>query len=196
MRIALAGLWFLLAGWFLLGSSTGRDAVLGELQRAARVDPEAISSEPSRTPLTDPPRILLGGVEQRCSDCHDLFSSREPTPATLRQHREVVLDHGLNDRCYNCHSNPERTTLVLRDGTEVPFGESTSLCAQCHGTVFRDWERGMHGKTLGSWDPASPEFVRLECVSCHDPHAPAFEAIVPLPGPASRHAQPRSGSER
>ncbi|MDP6408758.1 MAG: hypothetical protein QGI46_05230, partial [Planctomycetota bacterium] len=121
MRLLLAGLWFALAAWFLLGSSAGREDVLGELARAPKINPLELSTEPLRFPLTDPPHLTLGGVEQRCSDCHDLFSSREPTPTTLLQHRGIVLDHGLNDRCYNCHSNPERTSLVLRDGSEVPF---------------------------------------------------------------------------
>jgi len=65
----------------------------------------------------------------------------------------------------------------------VPFSDVQSLCAQCHGPVFRDWERGTHGKTLGAWDLSSPDAHRLTCTECHNPHSPAYEPIEPLPGP-------------
>ncbi len=72
---------------------------------------------------------------------------------------------------------------MLHDGTRIGFNYAPRLCAQCHGTVFRDWERGTHGKTMGSWDADDPRRHRLACNDCHDPHSPAYPKFAPLPGP-------------
>ena len=37
------------------------------------------------------------------------------------------------------------------------------------------------------WNRAMGPIVREECTSCHDPHAPAFPKIIPMPGPRSMH---------
>ncbi len=34
----------------------------------------------------------------------------------------------------------------------MPFTESYRLCGQCHGTQYRDWRSGIHGKRTGYWD--------------------------------------------
>jgi len=62
----------------------------------------------------------------------------------------------------------------------VPFTESYRLCGQCHGTQFRDWRTGIHGKRTGYWD--GPKRYLL-CVHCHNPHSPRFAALQPLPPP-------------
>lgn len=147
------------------------------------VDRSVLTSAPPRQALGDPPTVLLGGLRQRCSNCHRLFPSRPETPADLQQHRDVVLDHGLNDRCHNCHSPANHEKLLLENGVEIPFGEAVRLCARCHGPTYRDWLAGMHGRTQGSWDPRSGRQSRLSCTQCHDPHKPAQTPLVPLPGP-------------
>jgi hypothetical protein len=68
------------------------------------------------------------------------------------------------------------------------------LCAQCHGTTYRDWQRGMHGKTMGSWDKSSGKQRRLLCTECHNPHAPAYGRLAPLPGP--RTLRMNAGDEK
>ena len=156
------------------------------------VTAEQISTAPRRVPLTDPPRVSIGGVDQKCSDCHALFNSLDVTPSDVKQHLNVEMRHGLNGRCFNCHVKDERNVLLLNDGTHVGFSDSTALCANCHGTTFRDWERGMHGRTMGSWDASSGEQWRLRCVDCHNPHSPAFGQIEPLPAPNTlRMVEPR-----
>jgi hypothetical protein len=147
------------------------------------VSREEISTSPVRQPLSDPPRILLGGYEMHCMECHRHFESRPETPRVLMQHRHVVLDHGLNDRCLNCHDRDDRNKLVLDGGRLIPFAEADMLCAQCHGTAWRDWERGAHGRTNDYWDITQGPMRRLVCIECHDPHAPAFAPMRPLPGP-------------
>ena len=177
----LASLWFAMAGWFLW-SGAGPDPAAAAPARA-EIPASALDPLDLRASLGDPPTIFLGGVEQRCSDCHALIPAREIEPEFLMQHRHIRLDHGRNDRCTNCHDLEDKNSLVLRDGTTLGFARSTELCGSCHGTLLRDWERGIHGRSRGSWDTASPERSRLRCVDCHDPHRPAFGSVEPLPGP-------------
>ncbi len=149
----------------------------------AIVDRADISSQPLRIPMTDPPMIKVGGYMKKCSECHALFSSPGERPLPLNQHRDIVQAHGMGDRCYNCHDREERGRFALPGGETIPFGDVSRLCATCHGTTYRDWELGMHGRTSGSWNPASGEQMRLTCSECHDPHAPAFGLMMSLPGP-------------
>jgi hypothetical protein len=93
------------------------------------------------------------------------------------------MRHGINDSCVNCHAREDRERLVLHDGTDVAYSDVETLCRQCHGPVYRDWTRGAHGKTIGSWVVGSAEAERLTCTACHDPHSPRYEGIEPLPGP-------------
>jgi hypothetical protein len=49
--------------------------------------------------------------------------------------------------------NPDdRDVLRLANGDLVSFEESYNLCGQCHGTIFRDWKAGIHGKRTGEWN--------------------------------------------
>lgn len=150
-----------------------------------------------RKPMGDPPTAVIGGYTHACNECHQLFSSPPLERRTLMQHTHITLNHGMNDRCFNCHDRANRERLVLHDGTPLRFDEVPRLCSQCHGTVFRDWQRGTHGKTLGSWDTTRGDQHRLICNDCHNPHSPAYPKIEPLPGPRtlrmgdqSEHHQP------
>lgn len=168
------------------------------------VTAEQIEPVPVRTPMADPPTTVIGTYAQRCSSCHRLFDSTEPTPEKLNQHVDLVHDHGLNSRCFNCHDNEDREKLVLRDGTKISMADALQLCSQCHGPTYRDWTKGIHGKTMGSWDASSGKQVRLKCTECHNPHAPAFDPMellpgprtlrAPLPDPSEHHESPSSGS--
>ena len=136
-----------------------------------------------RQPIGEPPVILVGGFEHRCNECHRLFNSPPVERRTLLQHTAIQFNHGMNNRCFNCHDRTNREKLALPDGTLIGFDEVPRLCSQCHGTVYRDWQRGTHGKTMGSWDATSGKQHRLNCNDCHDPHSPAYKPIQPLPGP-------------
>jgi hypothetical protein len=167
-----------LAVWFLLNPDVaGIPRVV-----PTRVDRQEISTRPMRQPLDDPPAIEAGGFRLRCNECHRFFLPPPQPSRRLMQHRDVVLDHGLNDRCLSCHDHFDRERLVIRSGS-LPFSEAPRLCAECHGTTYRDWERGTHGKTMGSWDAALGARHRLSCIECHDPHVPAFAPMSALPGP-------------
>lgn len=147
------------------------------------VDAALLEVGPRRAPLGDPPMIEVEGAAENCRACHQIFRSASPAGAVLSYHHDIVLVHGMNDRCVNCHDIEDRERLTLRDGTTIPFSQTPLLCAQCHGTAFRDWERGTHGKTLGSWVTGSESQRRLSCNECHDPHSPRYPSYEPLPGP-------------
>lgn len=186
---ALVGPGFLLlAAWFLRGPDTVR-VPAGE---PVAVDPAQLSIAPRREVLGDVPSIEVDGVQRTCVECHALFEPSVETPKVLKIHAGVHLDHGINDRCRNCHHLQDRDMLVLHDGREIRFSESEFLCAKCHGPTFRDWELGAHGRSNGYWDLTRGERVRLKCSQCHDPHnprVPAMDPLVPLPGPRDPSAE-------
>lgn len=171
--------------------------VRAEAERVQRT--ACLTTQPLRQCQTAPPSAVVNGFARDCQDCHRVFASREVTPRPLRQHQEIRMDHGLNDRCLNCHHPTNRNLLVLRDGSGLAFDHEEELCAQCHGTTYRDWQQGMHGKTLGFWSTALGTQRRLVCTECHDPHRPAFDSYAPLPGPQTfrmgeQHALARESS--
>lgn len=179
-----------LAAWFVLGSPRTQVPAAP----SALVSRDLIRPGARRGMTGEPPEVVVGGFRHRCNECHRLFDSPPVDRRTLVQHTEIVLRHGMNDRCFNCHDHRDRERLVTRTGT-IGFDEVPRLCAQCHGTVYRDWERGMHGKTMGSWDASSGAQRRLTCNECHDPHSPAYPVIAPLPGPNTLRMGDQSPSE-
>lgn len=185
-------MFILLAVWFLFGPS-GADIPIPE---AAAVTAADIDPAPRRSPvLTDPPVVKLNGFERDCQDCHRILNFERDGDRPRYQHTDIVLKHGLNDRCVDCHAVDNRNRLAVDHEVSVPFTESSRLCAKCHGPTYRDWDVGVHGKSVGAWDPESPDRKRFDCVQCHDPHAPAYEAMAPLPGPntlrmGKRHPAP------
>ncbi len=129
------------------------------------------------------PRIQLAGFTYRCSDCHDLFRSPSETTRTLTQHVHIVLKHGINTRCFNCHHPTHRDFYVDDYGQEIPYDQPQLLCAKCHGPVYRDWLNRSHGRTNGYWNASMGPMPRRKCVECHDPHQPPFPPMTPAPPP-------------
>lgn len=187
--------WLLPVGFGALAAflAFGPSPSEGGVPRADRpgVDRAHLLVKPLREAMSDPAHILVDGLPQNCNGCHQIFTSASPAGATLTYHQDMELSHGLNDRCINCHDPGNRERLTLRDGTTVAFAATPQLCAQCHGTTFRDWERGTHGKTLGSWVTGSEDQRRLSCNECHNPHSPKYEPFTPLPGPNSLRQGPQ-----
>lgn len=142
----------------------------------------AIDTTPVRQPALHS-RITIGVYTYRCSECHMLFPSPPETDRPLTQHRDIVLEHGINDRCFNCHHRQDRDAFADDRGGPIPYDQPQMLCAKCHGLVYRDWTHGVHGRTNGYWDADQGPVRRLKCIECHDPHAPAFAAMRPAPPP-------------
>ncbi len=177
--------WVLCAGFVVLAGvlfASPRSVEI-PIAPANAVDRSLLVVGPRREAMKDPPRLLVEGVPENCNACHQIFKSSHAGGEAINYHQELKLSHGLNNRCMNCHDAQDRERLTLRDGATVSFAESPRLCSQCHGTVYRDWEKGTHGKTLGSWVTDSQSQRRLVCNECHDPHSPKYEAMQPLPGP-------------
>ncbi len=116
-----------------------------------------------------------------CSECHADMEPDTERRELEDMHDDIVLDHGPKDRwCFDCHNVDDRDRLRLANGTLIEFDESYRLCGQCHGTIFRDWRQGIHGRRRGYWN--GPKSYLL-CAHCHNPHAPTFRQIEPLPPP-------------
>ncbi|TAN45153.1 MAG: hypothetical protein EPN22_03930 [Nitrospirae bacterium] len=113
-----------------------------------------------------------------CSKCHQFRATNKTKRKLHEYHTAVELKHAEEQRwCYDCH---EGNKLRLQNGQLINFDKSYQLCGQCHGTIFRDWKAGLHGKRTGSWD--GEKLYRL-CVSCHDPHKPKYRPIEPKQQP-------------
>jgi hypothetical protein len=116
-----------------------------------------------------------------CSDCHAGMTPNLKRRELTDFHTEIVLHHAEGQRwCLDCHNPQDRDTLRLVSGEVISFSESYRLCGQCHGDKFRDWRVGIHGKRTGFWNG---DKQYLLCAHCHDPHAPAFKPLKPLPPP-------------
>lgn len=136
---------------------------------------------------TAPPRatkgldLVRGNWTYNCMECHTLLPARWHYDRPMVQHEDIHLDHGNNRFCLNCHHPKNRNAFVDYDGTEIPQAQVVQLCAKCHGTIYRDWEAGVHGRQNGHWNPSMGEQTKLRCIQCHDPHSPKFKEMKPLP---------------
>lgn len=116
-----------------------------------------------------------------CSSCHAEMKP-DPRRRTLRdEHGGISLRHAAGQFwCLDCHHPDSRDNLRLISGESLPFTESYRLCGQCHGKQLHAWQVGLHGKRTGHWNGTA---VSLLCTHCHNPHAPKFAALKPLPPP-------------
>ncbi len=134
---------------------------------------------------------------RNCAECHPAndpvkleYDAAGVVIAPPAHQGLLAMAHGRNFRnenCYNCHDRDQLDQLHTADGAKLKFDQATLLCASCHGPTYRDWEAGVHGRTGGHWDRKAGPINREECTSCHDPHAPAFTGLIPMPGPHLLH---------
>lgn len=116
-----------------------------------------------------------------CSDCHNNRKTNPNRRVLKEEHLDIVFDHAEESRwCLDCHDPKKRNWLRLTAGKLISFDKSYVLCGQCHGTIYRDWKVGVHGKRTGFWNG---EKVYRVCVHCHNPHNPKFKPLKPLPPP-------------
>ena len=73
------------------------------------------------------PVVRLGGFDRTCMECHQMFQSQPETPGDIFQHDHIKLDHGLNDRCFNCHHKENRDLLVLQGTRTIGYDASERL---------------------------------------------------------------------
>jgi formate-dependent nitrite reductase cytochrome c552 subunit len=143
-----------------------------------------------------PPTIKTGAFDDKgnpitiaCATCHTTkpanTDAKLGTALTLF-HQGLVGKHA-NLSCVSCHNAADGYgTLRLADGKSLPYSEVMTLCAQCHGPQFRDYQHGAHGGMNGHWDLSKGPRVRNNCIDCHDPHAPKYPTVAPALGPHDR----------
>ena len=143
---------------------------------------------PSDTHLDKtPPRRTKGldlvkmGWTYNCMECHKLIPARWHYDRAMAEHQDIKLEHGNNRFCLNCHHSTNRNAFVDYDGSEIAQADVVLLCAKCHGTTYRDWKAGVHGRSNGFWKADIGTETKLRCIQCHDPHRPAFQPMKPLP---------------
>lgn len=153
------------------------------------VDTSTVRTPPEQSELQ------FAGYTYFCNDCHRIFTNPDDTPRELAQHEHIKLEHGLNNRCFNCHHPTDRNSFVDDFGKPIPYDEPERLCAKCHGPVYRDWTNGSHGRTNGYWDGSLGPRERQTCSACHDPHTPAFPSMRPAPGPRTLRMGPQAPSD-
>lgn len=149
---------------------------------------QPIVGNPADTHLDKtPPRktkgldLVKSGWTYNCMECHKLFASRwHYEPGQLNEHKDVKLQHGNNRYCLNCHHPENRNAFVDYDGAEIAQADVVLLCAKCHGTTYRDWKAGVHGRQNGFWNESMGTKTKLKCIQCHDPHHPAFQSMKPM----------------
>ncbi len=121
-----------------------------------------------------------------CQHCHATRPPNRESRATAdldQFHQGLRLNHGQL-ACVACHDPlGGYGNLRLADGKAVEFAEVMTLCAQCHGPQYRDYQHGSHGGMNGYWDLSRGPRQRNNCIDCHDPHAPQFPRVQPAPGP-------------
>ncbi|MGC9327927.1 MAG: hypothetical protein ACP5I1_09860, partial [Candidatus Hinthialibacter sp.] len=80
-----------------------------------------------------PLRLRRTGFEYKCSECHRTFDASRQQRKLVSEHEDLVLDHGRNDYCLNCHHKTNRDVYTDYDGSEIPVEQPARLCAKCHG---------------------------------------------------------------
>lgn len=153
-----------------------------------------------RTPA-GPPTLATGTLDEKgapvrvaCATCHatkpPATGAKLGTPLA-QFHQGLVGKHG-NLTCISCHNPADGYgSLRLADGKSVAYSEVMTLCAQCHGPQYRDYQHGAHGGMTGYWDLTRGGRTRNNCVDCHDPHAPKYPTLTPAPGPNDRFLRRR-----
>jgi 5-methylcytosine-specific restriction endonuclease McrA len=114
-----------------------------------------------------------------CWVCHAMWASIPQISHFPAQfvHPEVKLNHGKNNRCFNCHLESDRNHYVDNDGvSKIMYFNVELLCARCHGVVYNRWKKGMHGSLRGKWFVKGRFDVKnFKCTFCHDPHSPKYK---------------------
>lgn len=139
--------------------------------------------------------VPLRPLSKTITPCRACHGPEKDFPVNVRRkedllmHANIRLNHGgIRLWCLDCHHPDNRNYLLpLSDGQDIPFERSFLLCGKCHGTIYRDWRHGIHGKRTGSWNGPKNYYM---CVTCHDPHNPKFKPMSPMPPPEKPWAPP------
>ncbi len=126
--------------------------------------------------------------DKHCEGCHDGENVPFPKnniPRELGMHQDIVenaldLQHGRGAIwCLDCHSAKHRNKLVDHRGRLISFNQPQKLCGKCHGQIYADWRRGIHGKRIGSWKTGGKKRWWV-CTECHNPHTVQIHRFDPI----------------
>jgi hypothetical protein len=183
---ALTGLIGLVAAWLAWAQAVPPVALPVVPRPPAQQPPVGLAEDthldkapPRQTKGLD---LVKAGWTYNCMECHRLLPARwhYDTQRPFNEHKGIQLEHGNNRFCLNCHHPTNRNAFVDYDGAEIAEQDVVLLCAKCHGTTYRDWEAGVHGRQNGFWKAEAGPRTKLRCIQCHDPHSPKFQAMTPL----------------
>ncbi len=125
-----------------------------------------------------------------CSSCHEGVDALQGDPKEKGVfHEKIEIKHGRNQHCFNCHNRKQPADFSDFDGTPIKLAKVEMLCAKCHGTTYRDWLSGAHGRRSGHWDVTKGGPKTTVCIACHNPHWPIFKSMKAAPAP---HVNPRT----
>jgi hypothetical protein len=142
-----------------------------------------------------------------CATCHNgktVPFPKDKKPRLIAMHQDIVenslqLKHGRGAIwCLDCHSATNRNKLIDRRGNEISFNQPQRLCGSCHGEVYIDWRKGIHGKRIGSWATGGKKRWWV-CTECHNPHTVQinrFNPINPEPPPPPPRGMKNADYER
>ncbi len=159
----------------------------GECMAQSHLDSEEPSEKIQDSSEQEFP-VPLKPLSKTISPCRACHGPEKDFPVNFKRredllaHTNIKLNHGgVRLWCLDCHSPDNRNFLLpLSDGKAIDFERSYLLCGKCHGTKYRDWKYGIHGKRTGSWNGVKNYYL---CVTCHDPHSPRFKPMAPMPPP-------------
>jgi predicted CXXCH cytochrome family protein len=108
------------------------------------------------------PKLLVEPTKQLCEECHRDVLQVGGKPASVTH---APVEQGSCASCHEPHASQNAFLLVERQGSE--------LCGACH-----EW-RNHTAHPLGPEvvDQRNPN-LRLDCYSCHRPHASENEALA------------------
>jgi hypothetical protein len=202
VRRARAGFWAVAAALVAAAGCSHPEPVVADDVTAGKT--VAVFPVTIRAP-EGPPRVATGTMDEKgqpvtvaCATCHATrpanVAARVGTPLA-DFHQGLVGRHGAL-ACTACHNPADGySTLRLADGRAVPYADVMTLCAQCHGPQFRDYQHGAHGGMAGFWDLSKGGRTRNSCIDCHDAHAPKYPTVVPARGPNDRFQTNGRGHE-
>ena len=177
-------------------AALGGDTTGADCQACHEGKPLEIKLDAKGRVIVNPAHQDLVFSRMNCIACHDASTKielewdDEGHAKVPPAHKGLEFAHGpnnRNDHCLNCHEQGNLRQLHSSTGKKLALEDSTQLCADCHGPTYRDWNAGIHGRTSGLWQTGAPDRLRKDCVSCHDPHRPAFPQLIPGPGPRLLH---------
>ena len=114
--------------------------------------------------MTRPRR--MGGRNNRTVECHRLLTARWHHDRPMAEHRDLVLEHGKQPVLPELPSptNRKRVRRLRRRGSPKPTW--STLCAKCHGPIYRDWEAGVRLSNGFLEPPDGRSDIRCSCIQC------------------------------